>query len=70
MGAEGGSDGGEFSVEGLEEVGEVEGEEFGGEALHGLLLAGFGFGVAEKTTMMAAEGFVFEGDLAAGSAGG
>jgi len=53
MGAEGGSNAVEFFVKGVEEVGEIESGELGGEALQGLLLARFGLGTAETAAMMA-----------------
>jgi|SRR6185437_942524 len=70
VGADGGAEAGEFSVKGVEKVGQVEVLKLGGQAIHGFLMNHFVFRLVEETAAMAAEVFVFEGDLATEFAGG
>lgn len=70
VGADGGAEAGEFPVKGVEEVGQVEGLKLGSQAIHGFLLNHLVFRLVEETAVMAAEVFVFEGDLATEFAGG
>jgi hypothetical protein len=65
IGAKGGAEAGEFSVKGLEQVGEIEGGEVLGKLLHRFLVNRFGLGLVEEAAVMAAEVLAFEGNLAA-----
>src|SRR6185437_2360359 len=70
VGADGGAEAGEFSVKGVKEVGQVEGLKLVSQAIHGFLMNHLVLRLLEEAAVMAAEVFVFEGDLATEFAGG